>query len=223
MIGPQSMGYDRTSTTYSPEGRLIQVEYARESVRRGSIAIGIKSKNGVVLAGLLRTVDLNEPDQKVHKIDEQIYATFAGVAADGRVLISRARLEAQIFRMTYENQIDISGLATKIGDYCQVYTQQGGLRPFGVGLLIGGVDLRGPALYYVDPGGGVLSVKGKAIGEGDTEAISLLKEKYREDLTIEELEHTAKEIIRKIVKEELDDESIMTVIIPYNEGKTEAK
>ncbi|MHA1304265.1 MAG: archaeal proteasome endopeptidase complex subunit alpha [Candidatus Heimdallarchaeaceae archaeon] len=214
MLGPQSMGYDRTSIMYSPEGRLIQVEYARESVRRGSIAVGIKSKNGVVLAGLLRMVDLNEPDQKVHKVDENIYATFAGVAADGRVLISRARLESQIFRMTYEVSIDINGLATKIGDYCQIYTQQGGLRPFGVGLLIGGVDQTGSALYYVDPGGGVISVKAKAIGEGDTEAISILKEKYNEDLTIEELENLAKEVIKKIVKDELDEGNIMTVAIP---------
>ena len=96
MLGPQSMGYDRT-LMYSPEGRIIQTEYARESVRRGSIAIGIKSKHGVVLAGLLRVVDLNEPDLKIHKISENVQAIFAGVAADGRVLISRARLEAEIF------------------------------------------------------------------------------------------------------------------------------
>ncbi|UJG44845.1 MAG: archaeal proteasome endopeptidase complex subunit alpha [Candidatus Heimdallarchaeum endolithica] len=214
MLGPQSMGYDRTSIMYSPEGRLIQVEYARESVRRGSIAVGIKSKNGVVLAGLLRVVDLNEPDAKVHKIDDNVYATFAGVAADGRVLISRARLEAQIFRMTYDLPTDIKGLSTKIGDYCQLYTQQGGVRPFGVGLLIGGVDDTGSSLYYVDPGGGVISVKAKAIGEGDTEAISILKENYKEDLTIEEMETLAKDVIKKIVKDEVDEKDIMVVSIP---------
>ena len=215
MLGPQSMGYDRSPTMYSPEGRLIQVEYARESVRRGSIAIGVKSKHGVVLAGLLRIVDLNEPDQKVHKIDEGIYASFAGVAADGRVLVSRARLESQIFRMTYDMSIDVQGLSTKIGDYCQIYTQQGGLRPFGVGLLIGGVDHTGASLYYVDPGGGVISVKAKAIGEGDTEAISILKEKYNEDMPLDEIETLVRDVIKKIVKDiELDEENIVTIKIP---------
>ncbi len=201
MLGPQSMGYDRGVTIYSPEGRIIQTEYARESVRRGSIAVGIKSKNGVVLGGLLRVVDLNEPDQKIHKIDEGIYATFAGVAADGRILINRARLEAQIFRLTYKEQIDIAGLAVKTGDYCQMFTQQGGLRPFGVGILFGGVDNFGPSLNYVDPGGGVVSCKAKAIGEGDSEAISLIKEKYSDDLTIDQLEELVKEVILKVAKD----------------------
>jgi proteasome alpha subunit len=137
MLGPQSMGYDRTPIMYSPEGRIIQTEYARESVRRGSIAIGIKSKNGVVLAGLLRVVDLNEPDLKIHKISESIQAIFSGVAADGRVLISRSRLEAEIFRLTYGEAIDVQGLAVKIGDYVQIFTQQGGVRPFGVGMIFG--------------------------------------------------------------------------------------
>lgn len=215
MIGPQSMGYDRTPIMYSPEGRIIQTEYARESVRRGSIAIGIKSKHGVVLAGLLRVIDLNEPDSKIHKISDSIHAIFAGVAADGRVLINRARLEAEIFRLTYGTAIDVRGLALKIGDYVQMFTQQGGLRPFGVGMLFGGVDITGPSLQFVDPGGGVVSCKAKAIGEGDSEAIAYLKEKYNEDLTIEEMVQIAKETIRKASREaEIPDENIAIETIP---------
>ncbi|MHA1686034.1 MAG: archaeal proteasome endopeptidase complex subunit alpha [Candidatus Heimdallarchaeaceae archaeon] len=216
MIGPQSMGYDRTPIMYSPEGRIIQTEYARESVRRGSIAIGIKSKHGVVLAGLLRVVDLNEPDSKIHKISENIHAIFAGVAADGRVLINRARLEAEIFRLTYGVQIDVRGLALKIGDYVQVFTQQGGLRPFGVGMLFGGIDDTGPSLQFVDPGGGVVSCKAKAMGEGDSEAIAYLKEKYTPELTIDEMVEIAKETIRKATREtEVPDENIAIQIISY--------
>ncbi|MHA1953229.1 MAG: archaeal proteasome endopeptidase complex subunit alpha [Candidatus Heimdallarchaeaceae archaeon] len=216
MLGPQSMGYDRSTVMYSPEGRIIQTEYARESVRRGSIAIGIKSKNGVVLAGLLRVVDLNEPDLKIHKISETIQAIFAGVAADGRILISRARLEAEIFRLTYRDPIDVKGLAIKIGDYVQLFTQQGGLRPFGVGMLFGGIDHTGPNLQFVDPGGSVASCKAKAMGEGDSEAIAYLKEKYKEDLTTEEMVEIAKEAIKRAARDvELTDENIAIEIMPY--------
>ena len=216
MLGPQSMGYDRTTTMYSPEGRIIQTEYARESVRRGSIAIGIKSKNGVVLAGLLRIVDLNEPDLKIHKISENIQAIFAGVAADGRILISRSRLEAEIFKLTYAEPIDVRGLSIKIGDYIQIFTQQGGLRPFGVGLLFGGIDETGPSLHFVDPGGGVMSCKAKAMGEGDSEAIAYLKETYNEDLTTDQMVEIAKEAIRKAARDvELSDDNIVIEIMPY--------
>ncbi|MEE9410805.1 MAG: proteasome subunit alpha [Candidatus Heimdallarchaeota archaeon] len=216
MLGPQSMGYDRTPIMYSPEGRIIQTEYARESVRRGSIAIGIKSKNGLVLAGLLRVVDLEEPDRKIHKISDTIQAIFAGVAADGRVLISRARLEAEIFRLTYTVPIDLRGLAVKIGDLIQVFTQQGGLRPFGVGMLFGGIDETGPSLQFVDPGGGVKSCKAKAMGDGDSEAIVFLKEKYNDDLTTAQMVDIAKEAIKKAARDiELTEESIAIEIMPY--------
>ncbi len=216
MLGPQSMGYDRTTTMYSPEGRIIQTEYARESVRRGSIAVGIKSKHGVVLAGLLRIVDLNEPDLKIHKISDKIHAIFAGVAADGRLLITRSRLEAEIFNLTYAEPIDIQGLSIKIGDYIQVFTQQGGLRPFGVGLLFGGIDHKGPSLHFVDPGGGVMSCKAKAMGEGDSEAIAYLKETYNEDLTTDQMVEIAKEAVRKAARDiELVDENIVVEIMPY--------
>jgi proteasome alpha subunit len=200
---------------YSPEGRIIQTEYARESVRRGSIGIGIKSKNGVVLAGLLRVVDLNEPDHKIHKISDSTQAIFAGVAADGRILISRARLESEIFKLTYVESIDVRSLAIKIGDYIQMFTQQGGLRPFGVGILFGGLDQTGPSLQFVDPGGGVVSCKAKAMGEGDSEAIAFLKEKYNEELTTDEMVEIAKEAIKKASRDtELSEDSIVLEIMP---------
>jgi proteasome alpha subunit len=201
---------------YSPEGRIIQTEYARESVRRGSIGIGIKSKNGVVLAGLLRVVDLNEPDHKIHKISDSTQAIFAGVAADGRILISRARLESEIFKLTYVESVDVRSLAIKIGDYVQMFTQQGGLRPFGVGMLFGGLDQTGPSLQFVDPGGGVVSCKAKAMGEGDSEAIAFLKEKYNEELTTDEMVEIAKEAIKKASRDtELSDDNIVLEIMPY--------
>ncbi len=217
MFGPsQSMGYDRSTVMYSPEGRIIQTEYAREAMKRGTIALGIKSSKGVVLAGLLRTVDLNEPDAKVHKIDEHIKVVFSGYAADGRILIQRSRVEAQVFRLTYQEPIDVLGLSTRIGDLGQAYTQSGGVRPFGVGLIFGGVDVEGPALHFVDPGGGVFSCKAKAIGEGDQEAIEHLKTNYDPDLTLEAMVQLAKDTIRQVAGAEITDEEIDVDTIPID-------
>ena len=217
MFGPSgSMGYDRSTVMYSPEGRIIQTEYAREAMRRGTIAIGIKSKHGVVLAGLLRSVDLNEPDAKVYDVDDHIKVVFSGYGADGRILIQRSRVEAQIHRLTYDESIDLLGLSTQIGNLAHAYTQSGGVRPFGVGMIYGGMDSRGPGLYFVDPGGGIFSCKAKAIGEADQEAIDHLKEKYQEDMTVEDMVNLAKETIRKVASigdDELKDEEIDVSVI----------
>ena len=129
-------GYDRAITVFSPEGRLYQVEYAREAVRRGTTAIGIKCKDGVVLAVDRRvTSKLIEvcSVEKIFQIDDHIMAATSGLVADARVLIERARLEAQINRITYGEPITVEALAKRICDIKQVYTQHGGVRPFEIG------------------------------------------------------------------------------------------
>ena len=214
MFGPsQSMGYDRSSSIFSPEGRIIQTEYAREAMKRGSIAIALKGKDGVVLAGRLRTQDLDEPSPKIHPIDYHISSIFSGYAADGRILTSRARVESQIHRFTYATPIDIIGLATKIGDLLQAYTQSGGVRPFGVGLLFAGIDSTGPQVYFVNPGGGITSCKAKAIGDCEAEAIRYLRDNYTFDLTLEELEKLAVDTVRASSKSEIPDEEIEITVL----------
>ncbi len=199
----QSMGYDRSAIMYSPEGRIIQTEYAREAMKRGSISIAIRTDKAVVLAGQLRTVDLDLPNYKISKVDEHISVIFSGYAADGRVLVNRSRIEAQVHRLSYGTPMDIKGLATRIGDYVQLYTQSGGVRPFGVGLLYGGIDpvTKLPEVVFVNPGGGVISCKAKAIGDGETVAIKYLKEHYKEDMDLEQLKELAIATIREVAND----------------------
>jgi len=208
-------GYDRSSVMYSPEGRIIQTEYAREAMRRGRIAIGLRSNTAVVLAGKIDTVDLDIPNKKISKVGTNISSIFSGYASDGRVLISRARVEAAVHKMTYDDPMDIKALATKLADYTHQFTQQGGLRPLGIGLLLAGIDHYdgGPRIFFLGPGGNLIETKAKAIGDGETKAIKYMKEKDGEksidDLNVSELETLARDTIRHVLEDpNLSDDQI---------------
>jgi|Deesub1362A_J573_1020465.scaffolds.fasta_scaffold00423_20 proteasome alpha subunit len=182
------MGYDRAITVFSPDGRLFQVEYAREAVKRGATAIGVKTKEGVIILADRRVASkLLEIDtiEKVYKIDEHICIATSGLVADARVLVDRARIEAQISRLTYDEPISVKDLARKICDFKQQYTQYGGVRPFGVSLLIAGVDDE-PKLYETDPSGALLEYKATAIGAGRNTVMDYFEKEYSEDMSLED-------------------------------------
>ena len=178
--------YDWEITVFSPDGRLFQVEYAREAVKRGTTTVGIKFKNGIALIVDKRiTSRLIEPNsiEKIFKIDEHIGCATSGLVADARALVERARLEAQINRLTYEQPIQIKALVKKICDFKQTYTQYGGVRPFGTALLIGGVDDSGAHLFATDPSGAMMEYKATAEGEGRDAAIEYFEKNYEEGLS----------------------------------------
>ncbi len=182
------MGYDRAITIFSPDGRLYQVEYAREAVKRGATAIGIKTGEGVVVIADKRVGSkLLESDtiEKIYKIDDHICAATSGLVADARVLVARARLEAQINRLTFDEPIGVKELARKICDFKQQYTQFGGVRPFGVSLLIAGVD-REPKLFETDPSGALLEYKATAIGSERQKVMEYFEKEYRDNMTLNE-------------------------------------
>ena len=182
---PEFMGYDRAIVTFSPDGRLFQVEYAREAVKRGTTSLGIVFKNGVVLAAARPLPELaiaNTGSDKVHQIDDNIIVALAGFLADGRVLIDASRVYAQIFRITYDEPLDIEGCVRNISDRMQLYTQYGGVRPFGVSLLVGGVDEKGPLLFEIDASGAYYRWKAQAIGRGATEAMKVIKKGLKEGM-----------------------------------------
>jgi proteasome alpha subunit len=168
MFPTQSMGYDRAITVFSPEGRLYQVEYATEAVRLGPLAVGVKAKDGVVLAGEKRSpnplVDLSTLS-KLLLIDDHVGTAIAGLPADARKLIDQARVKAQINRLSYDEPISIQALVVDVCDTKQMHTQYGGVRPFGVSLLVGGIDDNGPQLYTTDPSGSYWGWKATAIGK----------------------------------------------------------
>jgi len=185
----QLMGYDRAITMFSPDGRLLQVEYAKKTVRQGSAAIGMVCSDGVILVTDKRIVDklvVAEAIEKIWKLDDHMGATAAGIVSDARVLIERAQLKAQQHRVTYDTPIDVLTIVKDICSLKQICTQSGGLRPFGVSILVAGIDAGGPRLFETDPTGIYFEYKATAIGEAEPEIEEILNKNYREDMTTEE-------------------------------------
>ena len=185
----QMMGYDRAITMFSPDGRLLQVEYAKKTVKQGSTAMGIVCKDGVVLIADKRIVDpliIPESVEKIFQIDDHMGATASGIFPDARVLIERAQIKAQQHQVTFDTPIDVDEIVKDICNLKQMCTQSGGLRPFGVSLLITGVDQQGPKLFETDPVGIFFQYKAAAIGEGEVEVEEILKKEYRESITVDD-------------------------------------
>ena len=186
---PSNEAYDRASTIFSPDGRLFQVEYAREAVKRGTTTVGLKYTDGVVLIVDKRiSSSLIEPDsiEKIFQIDDHVGCATSGLVADARVLVERTRLDAQINEITYDEKIPIKTLVKHICDFKQAYTQYGGARPFGTTLLIAGVDAEGPQLFATDPSGAFSEYKANSEGKGRNDAMAYFEEKYKENMTLEE-------------------------------------
>ena len=195
--------YDWEITVFSPDGRLFQVEYAREAVKRGTTTVGIKFKGGIALIVDKRiTSRLVEASsiEKIFKIDEHIGCATSGLVADARALVERARLEAQINRLTYEQPIQVKALARRICDFKQTYTQYGGVRPFGTALLIGGVDDTGARLFATDPSGAMTEYKATAEGEGREAAIEYFEKNYEDGLSMKAAIDLGIEAIKKAKK-----------------------
>lgn len=185
----QLMGYDRAITMFSPDGRLLQVEYAKKTVKQGSTAIGMVCKDGVLFCTDKRIVDslvVPESIEKIYQIDDHIAATASGILSDARVLVERAQLKAQQYRVTFDSPIDTLSIVKDISNLKQLCTQSGGLRPFGVSLLIGGIDGTTPKLFETDPTGIFFQYKAAAIGEGEAEVEEILHKEYRDDMPLED-------------------------------------
>ena len=159
---PETMGYDRTIAVFSPDGRLFQVEYAKEAVKKGTTSVGMVFKDGVILATAKQLLPLSVPGstEKLFKIDDHIGAVAAGLLADSRILVEQLRVRAQMNKITYEEDIDVWNLAKSLGDRMQFSTLYAGLRPFGVSFLVGGCDAMGPKLIEADPSGMLFEWKG---------------------------------------------------------------
>lgn len=221
-ISHQAMGYDRAITMFSPDGRLLQVEYAKKTVKQGSTAIGFACKDGVLLVTDKRIVDtlvVAESVEKIFQVDDHIAATASGILSDARVLIERAQVKAQQHRVTYDNEIDILTIVKDICNLKQICTQSGGLRPFGVSLLFAGVDSTGPKVFETDPTGIFFQFKATVIGEGETEIEELLHKEYKESMTIDDCLKLAIKGLLKILGEEFNNERIDAAYIKTAEKK----
>lgn len=217
----QMMGYDRTSAMFSPDGRLLQVEYAKEAVKQGSTAIGLVCKDGVLLVADKRVIDrlmVADSVEKIFQLDDHIGATATGFVMDARVLLEKAQIMVQQHRITYGVPMDVISLVKEICDIKQFFTQYGGARPFGVSVMIAGVD-EDPVLYVTDPTGIFFEYKATAIGEGEVEVKAILNKEFKEGITIEDGLKLSMNALRKVLGKDFDVRRIDGAYIKTEEKK----
>ena len=185
---PAQQGYDRAITVFSPDGRLYQVEYAIETVKRGSIAIGIKTVNGIIFAAdeKPRKLQIIEHPQKLFKIDQHIGIAAAGYIPDARNQVDDARFFSQSSKLVYDESVGVETVAKHIADQCQHYTQYAGARPIGVSLIIGGIDNNGNSLFLTDPSGTYVPYDAVTIGADSDKVTEFLIKHYKHDMTLDE-------------------------------------
>ncbi|NQU99067.1 archaeal proteasome endopeptidase complex subunit alpha [Candidatus Woesearchaeota archaeon] len=218
-IQHQMMGYDRAITMFSPDGRLLQVEYAKKTVKLGNTAIGMVCSDGVLLVADKRIVDklvVLEAIEKIFQIDDHVIATASGIISDARVLVERAQLKAQQHKVTYDTPIDTLTIVKDICNLKQLCTQSGGLRPFGLSLLIVGIDDSTPVLFETDPTGIYNQYMATAIGEGETEVKEILHKQYKEGMTIEEGLKLCVKALKKVLNNNFTARRIDASIIRTN-------
>ncbi len=221
MQPPEIFGYDRAITVFSPNGRLYQVEYAREAVKRGTLSIGMVYKGGVCLIVDKNVTDplmIPESFEKLYQIDDHVGAATSGLVADGRRLVERARIEAQIYRITYDEAIPVDFLVKKICDYKQMYTQIGGLRPFGTALLLAGVDVKAK-LFETDPSGSFWEYLATAIGEKSSMVKEYFRKNYTKDIGEKEAIKLCLEALNQASEIELTEKNVEIAVIQEDDKK----
>ncbi|HEA46631.1 MAG TPA: archaeal proteasome endopeptidase complex subunit alpha [Candidatus Pacearchaeota archaeon] len=217
----QAMGYDRTATMFSPEGHLLQVEYAEKTVRLGSASIGMVCSDGVFIIADKRIKDklvIQESANKIYEIDFHIISSVAGIVSDARVLIEKAQVVSQQHRITYDSPIEPELVIKEISNMKQQFTQYGGARPFGVSMMIAGIRDKKPELYISDITGNYLAYYANAIGEGDEKLKEKLREKYTENLNIKKGVKLALEILEEVQGKNFEFGRFELVYIKSDEG-----
>ena len=183
-----SRGYDMTPTMYSPDGRIYQVEYAMETVKRGTLAIGISTKEGVIMAveEKPRTLQTTSITQKIFQVDFHIGVAAAGYIPDARVQVDSARFFSQGNKMTYDESVEVATVAKHLANQSHQFTQYSGVRPNGVSLIIAGIDQKGESIYVTDPSGTYVQYAAIAIGAGSDDVNEFLEKYYTPDMSLDD-------------------------------------
>jgi proteasome alpha subunit len=215
--------YDRAITVFSPDGRLFQVEYAMELVNRGATILGIQCQEGLVLGSEENIEVLEEAGYswKIFRVDDHIGAAIVGLSSDARILIDQARIYAQSNKLTYDEPIDVEVVTKRICDIQQMYTQHAGVRPFGVSIIFGGVDKTGTRVFGTHPSGTYRGYKATALGAGRETVLSILKEEFKEDLTLEAGVKLAIKCLVKALEARQLPPRIKIAVIPLTTKKME--
>lgn len=218
--------YDRSVNSFSPEGRLFQVEYAIEAIKLGSTAIGIHTKEGCVLAVEKRiTSPLIVPTsiEKIFEVDKHVGCAMSGLIADARTMIDRARVEAQNHWFTFNEQMKVESITSAVSSLALAFgegssSEKTMSRPFGVALLFAGVDKNGPSLYTLDPSGTYVRCDAKAIGSGAEGAQTSLGEFYHKDVTLKEATKHALTILKQVMEEKLTAKNVELALVTSENG-----
>jgi len=218
----QAMGYDRTSTMFSPEGHLLQVEYAEKTVRLGSSSVGMICADGVFIIADRRTEDkliVKESANKIYEIDSHIIASVAGIISDARVLVERAQVLSQQHRVTYDSPVEPELIIKDIANVEQQFTQYGGARPFAVSFMLAGINRKKTELYTSDVTGNYFSYHANAIGENDEKIREELREKYKQTLTIKQGVKLVLDIFKEVQEKKFNISKFELVYISKEDGK----
>ncbi|DBA93042.1 hypothetical protein WJX79_008597 [Trebouxia sp. C0005] len=208
--------YSFSLTTFSPSGKLVQIEYALNAVSAGTTSLGIKATNGVVIATekKLRSSLVDETTvQRISTLTPNIGVAYSGMGPDSRVLVRKARKQAQAYYQLYKEQIPVAQLCREVATVMQEFTQSGGVRPFGVSLLLAGYDENGPQLYQIDPSGSYFAWKASAIGKNMTNAKTFLEKRYSDDMEIEDAVHTALLTLKEGFEGQISGDNIEVAIV----------
>lgn len=217
----QQMGYDRTATMFTPEGHLLQVEYAEKTVRLGSSSIAMVCSDGVLILADKRMEDklvVPSSAQKIYEIDSHMISSIAGITSDARVLIDKSQVLSQQHRITYDSPIEPELIIKEISNIKQQFTQYGGARPFGVSLMIAGTQNGKGRLYSSDITGNYFEYYANSIGENDAKINNLLREKYKSSLDLKKGTQLAVEIMKEVQGDKFKIERFELAII---DNKTE--
>ncbi len=218
----QVMGYDRSATMFSPDGHILQVEYAEKTVRLGTASVGINCADGVVIVadrGKKDELIIKESADKIYEVDNHIMASPAGILSDARILINQLRVLAQQHRVTYDSPIDVESTIREISDIQQQYTQHPGVRPFGVALIIAGRNKSDSKLYTSDITGNYFEYNAVAIGENDNRIKELLRKKYKKEMKVEEAITLSLDIFKEILGEKFSLDRFNVGYIKKDEDK----
>ena len=211
--------YDESSIIFSPDGRLFQVEYARETIKKGSTTIGLKFKDGVLLITYKffssSLIEISSTD-KIAQIDENIICAYIGLSADARHLIDYSQEVATIHRIWYDEQITVKDLVEEVCRYKHLFTTYYGLRPFGLVLIIAGIDIKGIHLFGTDPSGTFLEYKTICEGYKNNIITKYLEKHYKENLTKEKAIKFVIDSIKKSIRKKIDINSLELGIIERN-------
>lgn len=219
--------YDRGVNTFSPEGRIFQIEYAIEAIKLGSTSLGIQTSEGVLIAAEKRLQSkLVDPGSvnKILEIDSHLGAVMSGMVADARILVEHARVEAQNHRFTYNEPMRVESCTLATCDLSLRFGESGGKkkllsRPFGVSLLIAGVDENGPQLWQTDPSGTYTKFDAQAIGAGAEAAQGIFVEQYHRSMTLKDAEKLALSILSQVMEENIVETNVEIAVVRADTGK----